>query len=147
MVHPDCFGADGWLQGNLTMLDKVAVTIISGGTVEQSQAQEAAKDLVNIVYLNRDKCEFQRIYRDIKYCDYLGSSVLSNILLNIPSLIMRVEHLIENGIGYYRLVNPTNDDILSLFDTIFEQFGGIIADLVGFRKHFTPSFDFGDDNL
>ncbi len=58
MVHPDCFGEDGWLQGNLTMLDKVAVTIVSGENVDQSQAQEAAKDLVNIVYLNRDKCEF-----------------------------------------------------------------------------------------
>ena len=40
------------------MLDKVAVSIVSGGNVEESQALEAAKDLVNIVYLNRDKCEF-----------------------------------------------------------------------------------------
>ena len=146
MVHPDCFGEDGWVQGNLTMIDKVAVSIVSGGNVEQSQAEEAAKDLVNIVYLNRDKCEFQRIYRDIKYDDYLGSSFLSNILLNVPSLILRIEHLIEKGLSYYRLDNPLIDERLYLVDTIFEQFGGVIADLIGFRKHFTASFDFGDDN-
>ena len=128
------------------MLDKVAVSIVSGGNVEQSQAEEAAKDLVNIVYLNRDKCEFQRIYRDIKYDDYLGSSVLSNIILNLPSMILRIEHLIEKGISFYRLDNPSNYDILQLVDIIFEQLGGVIADLAGFRKHFTASFDFGDDN-
>ena len=128
------------------MLDKVAVSIVSGGNVEESQALEAAKDLVNIVYLNRDKCEFQRIYRDIKYYDYLGSSVLSNVLINVPSLIMRFEHLIEKGISYYQLDNATKDDMLSLVDTILEMFGGVIADVVGFRKHFTASFDFGDDN-
>ncbi len=95
MVHPDCFGKDGWLEGNLTMLDKVAVTIVSGGNVPESQAYEAARDLVNIVYLNRDKCEFQRVYRDIKYYDYLGSSIISNIFTNILTLGMRIEHLVE----------------------------------------------------
>lgn len=54
--------------------------------------------------------------------------------------------MIEKGISYYRLDNPSNDDMLSLADIIFELFGGAIADLAGFRKHFTASFDFGDDN-
>ena len=98
------------------------------------------------MYLNRDKCEFQRIYRDIKYYDYLGSSVTANHLINIPSLAMRIEHLIEKGSIYFQLDNATNSDRLELIDTIMEQIGGVIADMVGFRKHFTASFDFGDDN-
>ena len=68
------------------------------------------------------------------------------MIINVPSLIMRIEHLIEKGISYYQLDNLTKDDMLSLVDTILEMFGGVIADVVGFRKHFTASFDFGDDN-
>ena len=59
---------------------------------------------------------------------------------------MRIEHLIERGIIYFQLDNATNSDRLELIDTIMEQIGGVIADMAGFRKHFTASFDFGDDN-
>ena len=66
MFHPDCFGDDGWLKGNITFLDKVALQIVSKEWPKEADAYEAARDLVNIVYLNRDKCEFQRVHNDIK---------------------------------------------------------------------------------
>ena len=103
MVHPDCFGADGWLERNLTMLDKVAVTIVSGGNVPESQAYEAARDLVNIVYLNRDKCEFTRVFTDVKTFPYFGGSIIENIATKIITIGLRAEHVIEKGIEYWQI--------------------------------------------
>ena len=66
MISTECFG--DWIKGNMTLIDQVGVRIAAGEIlrIEEEQMREFAEDIVNIVYLNKDRCEFHRIYSEIK---------------------------------------------------------------------------------
>ena len=82
MVSAECFGQ--WIRGNVTQIDRVASRIAAGEVlrIEEQQMEGFATDLVNLVYLNRDRCEFDRIYTEVKTALCRSDSHCITSLLN-----------------------------------------------------------------
>ena len=86
MISTECFGA--WIKGNVTQIDEVAIRIVAGEIlrIEEPVMEGFATDIVNLFYLNRDKCEFDRFHSEIKEALCKSDShCITDLLQKAPS--------------------------------------------------------------
>lgn len=84
VVNQACFGE--WIGNNLTHLDDVVERLSRFQfDVTYNEAKEAAVDAVNLLYKNREFCDFDKVYEDAyKYCTVGESKCrLDSIFLNL----------------------------------------------------------------
>lgn len=64
VVSEDCMGP--WVQANLTHIDNVLARVADlDFEIPYDDAMEAAKDAVNIIYMNKEYCNISKVVTDL----------------------------------------------------------------------------------
>lgn len=64
VVSEECMGT--WLQNNITHIDNVLERVADlDFEIPYEDAMEAARDTVNIIYKNKEYCEFSKVMTDV----------------------------------------------------------------------------------
>ena len=137
VIDERCLGA--WVQTNLTHLDGVMTKLFNMEfNIPYDEAVEAATDMVNLIYKNREYCQMDKVASDfyelVMEDDILTDQQLfDNIKNNIFQIGVRIEKVWEI------IVNDdldSDDSILKMCDTFFETYGALISYILGFDKTF-----------
>ena len=142
IVPETCMGE--WVTQNLTYLEAVYEKMYNFEILDipYDDAIEAAKDVVNLIYRNRDFCGVDKLVLDIKgICDYDGCfddiDVAANFKANMFAIMAKIEPVIEYLMSPEMLEpEETDEEILQMCDTFGEAYGSLISFLIGFDKRY-----------
>ena len=100
VISENCLGE--WVTKNLTYLEKVWEQVYNFELLEipYEDAIEAAKDVVNLIYRNRDACDVDHVVKDIvNFCSDDSClddiDVVKNVKTNILVLIAKIEPIFD----------------------------------------------------
>ena len=141
IVPQECLGE--WVTKNLTYLERVWEKVWNFEilSIPYDDAIEAAKDLVNLFYRNRDYCMIDKLVADIEsICDYEDCfddiDVIDNIKTNFFAIAAKVEPVVEYFLSPDLMDSESDEDILKMADTFGEAYGAVISYILGFNKRF-----------
>ncbi len=142
VISSQCLG--DWVSQNLTYLDKVWNQIYDFKLLDipYEDAMEAAKDMVNLIYRNRDACDVDHIVNDLtEFCPEDSClediDVVANIKANLLVLIAKVEPVLDFLFSpNYEFDDTTDEDVLKMADTMGDAYGSLISYILGFDKRY-----------
>ena len=141
VVPQECLGE--WVTQNLTYLERVweKVWDFEILNIPYDDAIEAAKDVVNLIYRNRDYCMIDKLITDISsICDYEDClddiNVIENIKTNLFAIAAKAEPLLEYFLSPTLMESEEDEDILKMADTFGEAYGAVMSYILGFTKRF-----------
>ena len=141
MINENCLG--DWVTKNLTYLEKVWEKIEDLELLEipYEDAMEAAKDVVNLIYRNRDACDVDHVVRDlVDFCpndDCLDHiDVFRNIKNNLMVLIAKVEPVLDYLFFSESIETASDEETMRMADTFGDAYGSVISYLIGFDKKY-----------
>ncbi len=107
--------------------------------IPYEDALEAAKDIVNLIYKNREYCQVDKVVTDLtNLCNedecFEDLDIWENIKNNVFPIFSKVEAVIEY---LFKADSLSDADILEMVDQIGESYGTIMAIIIGFDKRFT----------
>ena len=139
VVSENCLGE--WVTRNLTYLEMVWQKIYDFEvlSIPYEDALEAAKDVVNLIYRNRDACEIDRVIADFEsFCGEDQCLEDLNVIENIKTHLFAIAGKIEPVLEYLlsNMDSNSDDDVLKMADTFGEAYGSVVSYILGFDKRF-----------
>ena len=141
VINENCLG--DWVTKNLTYLEKVWEKIEDLELLEipYEDAMEAAKDVVNLIYRNRDACDVDHVVRDlVDFCpndDCLDSiDAFRNIKNNLMVLIAKVEPVLDYLFFSESIETASDEETMRMADTFGDAYGSVISYVIGFDKKY-----------
>ena len=141
VINENCLGE--WVTKNLTYLEKVWEKVNDFELLEipYEDAIEAAKDVVNLIYRNRDACDVDHVVKDlVNFCPddscLDNIDVVKNIKSNLLVLIAKVEPVFDYLFNSESLDAASDDEIIRMADTFGDAYGTVISYVLGFNKRY-----------
>ena len=141
VVPEECLGE--WVTKNLTYLERVWEKVWNFEilNIPYDDAIEAAKDVVNLIYRNRDFCAVDKLVTDISsICDYEEClddiDVINNIKTNLFAIVAKLEPVLEYFLSPDLMESEDDEDIEKMADTFGEAYGAVMSYILGFNKRF-----------
>ncbi len=110
--------------------------------IPYNDAVEAAKDIVDLLYKNREYCQIEAVIRDLEIlCGADGTGCLddvdiwTNLRSNGLQIFSKVQALAE---FFFNANSLTDDDIIRMCDQLGDSYGSILSMIIGFDKRFVP---------
>ena len=103
---------------------------------------EAAKDMVNLIYRNRDACDVDHIVKDLtEFCPddscFDDIDVGANLKANLLVLIAKVEPVLDFLFSpNYEFDDTSDEEVLKMADTMGDAYGSMISYMLGFDKRY-----------
>ena len=106
--------------------------------ITYDDAIEAAKDVVNLIFKNREFCQVDRVVTDIeKLCTadscFEDLDIFSNIKDNIFPIFSKLEAVAEY---LFKGDNMSDADVVDMCDQIGEAYGSVMSYVIGFDERF-----------
>ncbi|CDW86395.1 UNKNOWN [Stylonychia lemnae] len=140
IIDEQCFGE--WMRQNMTHLANILDRVfMMEFPIPYNEAIQGATEVVNLFYLNQKYCSAFKVWDDLKSScpdnDFFNcfdmDLLLANGKKNMFGLVTKIENIVELLL---RADVQTDEEIISLFDTLGEDYGAIISYLIGFEKRF-----------
>ena len=137
VVSKECLG--DWVTKNLTYLDMVWQKIADMEilTIPYEDAVEAAKDVVDLIYKNREYCQIDKVFNDInELCDeedITEIDIWKNIRSNLFPIAAKLEPMIE-WLFSDDLQHQSDEEVLQWSDQMGESYGAVVSYIIGFNK-------------
>ena len=132
-----------WVTKNLTYLERVweKVWNLELLSIQYEDALEAAKDVVNLIYRNRDFCMIDKLVDDLNsICDYENCiddvDFVTNFKNNFFAIAAKVEPVISYFLSPDSIDSASDEEILKMGDVFGDAYGSIISYVLGFNKRF-----------
>ena len=141
VINENCLG--DWVTKNLTYLEKVWEKINDLELLEipYEDAIEAAKDVVNLIYRNRDACDVDHVVKDlVNFCPddscFDSIDVVKNVKANLLVLIAKVEPVFDYLFNSDSLDAASDEEVIRMGDTFGDAYGTVISYVLGFDKRY-----------
>ena len=114
---------------------------------------EAAKDMVNLIYRNRDACDVDHIVQDLtEFCPndscFEDIDVVANLKANLLVLIAKVEPVLDFLFSpNYEFDDTSDEEVLKMADTMGDAYGSLISYIIGFDKRYLKPVHHGLNTL
>ena len=120
---------------NLLKVDKL---VEDNQWVPRDLMLSAGTDLIEIIYGNFEKCQFERVWQDyMRWClanmDKCSFEAMNN---NLSENMMP---FIASGFDIFETINNTNEDDDSNLERLYQNIGSMVASITGFKGHWDPS--------
>ena len=105
----------------------------SNFSVPYWEAQDLAVEAVNLLYVNIDRCGFQRVIGDLSFLSDSQIDGFSNIKANLLPFVMRGQHFVSS---IFTADPQTDEEVLEFLAGICEDYGGFFSYIIGFNKNY-----------